>query len=307
MRCVVTLIWLLALATPTTAEESPIPRLGDHTFVPVMAITEPFLTTHIQTSVSLATTVNSTTPIYSLIDSTVVGTTDNEQFLTSVGFEYQHAVKEWLAVGVSIGAAGRLGTETNTLLSDGITGALGYNFSWKLRLHRSRSVFVSGSVGMGNRNATFINLLDWAEGLLVGTNVPLVRTRNSLRGGGGVHAGWGLNRRFGLLGSAYVDYGESFDGRGENSWFTDVRLAMSYDAAQDIKAPLGLAITGGHYENHESADADRGVWFWSTRIAVQSRSDFSIGLDLEHSYYDSKNQDHDLQISQITIDMRYFY
>lgn len=307
MRRFAGLCALLLLAGAARAQESPIPRLGNHLFVPATTIPEPFLTTHVQTLVSLGRSVRTTIRAIDLPDTMASATTRNEQFLTAIGFTYQQAAKEWLAVGFSLSAGGRMGTGINTLLVDGITGFVGYDLSWKLRIYRSRSLLLSGSIGLGNNDATFINLLDWAGGLLEGEDASLVRSRNSLFGLGGLHASWGLGRRFGLLGSVAVDYGESFDGRGGNSWHADERLALSYDLMPDLRVPLGLLIAGGHYENQEDADIDQGVWFWSARIASQSRANFSIGLDLMTSYYDSRSQDVSQQFSQINISMRYFY
>ena len=55
----------VALALPASAEEGGIPRLGGHEFVPVVAITEPFLTTYVQTEISLGQTMDSTVALIS--------------------------------------------------------------------------------------------------------------------------------------------------------------------------------------------------------------------------------------------------
>jgi hypothetical protein len=304
-------LWLMAIAiaAPTAgeAEESGFPKLGDHIFVPVLALTEPFLVTYVQTNVGLGSTVNSSIPLLSPIDSTVIGTVESDQILTGLGFEYQQRVRDWLAVRLALDVAGRLGSDTNTLLSDGVTGALSYDFNWMMRIYRAKSVLVSGSIGLASRNATFVNLLDWAEDLVAGKDAKLVRPRTSLIGTGGVHAAWGVNHRFGLLGTLTASYGESFDGSGDNAWYSDVRAALSYDISQDLDVPLGLALTGGRSENDLNADTDSGTWFWSARLAVQGRSDFTIGLDLGTYYFDSATQSASTQFRMIVIDMRYYF
>jgi hypothetical protein len=60
-----------------------------------------------------------------------------------------------------------------------------------------------------------------------GVDASVVRPNESLRGSGGVHAVWGINRRFGLLGSFAMSYGESLDGRSRNGWYTDIRASLS--------------------------------------------------------------------------------
>lgn len=188
-----------------------------------------------------------------------------------------------------------------------MTGLLGYELGWMMRLYRSGPVLVSGSVSLGTRNASFINLLDWASALTAGDDAELVQPRTSLVGTGGVHAAWGIDRRFGLLGALTASYGESLDGQGTNSWYSDVRAAVSYDVSQDVKIPLGLAVTGGRSENDVNADTDSGTWFWTVRLALQGRSDHTIGLQLSSSYFDTSGQSESLQVFQTAIDMRYYY
>ena len=139
-----------------------------------------------------------------------------------------------------------------------------------------------------------------------GEDADLVRPRTSLSGSGGVHAAWGINRRFGVLGAVQASYGESFDGSGDNAWYSDVRFALSYDAAQDLNTPLGLALTAGRNENDVNADTDAGTWFWNLRLAGM-RQDFTIGVALQNSYFESADQDDRVQFLNIKFDMRYFY
>ena len=306
MRTVIVLLSLLTLALPALAEEAPIPRLGEHRFVPVLDLEEPFITTHIQTTVSIGKAIGAEVPVFDVTDSTIIGTADADLFIAGLGFRYQHAAKDWLAVKIAMGTLARVSTSTPSLLADGITAAVSYDLGWLMRVYHSRTVLVSGSLGLGNRSATFVNLLDWAYGIANGTTVPLVRSRSSMRGRGGMHAAWGLSRRFGLLGAFILDYGESFDGLGQNDWTTDARLALSYDVEQDLQVPLGVAATVGLYDVSERGDPTDGVWFWSVRLAVQSRADFTFGLDLKTSYV-ARVDDSDLQLTQMSIDMRYYF
>ena len=300
-------LFAVMLAAPAAAEESGIPRLDEHQFVPVMAITEPFMTTYLQMSLGLGGTVNATQPLYSPIDSTLIGSVNSNQFLMGIRFKYQRGVKNWLVVRLRLNVIGRLGTDTSSLLNDGITGALGYEIGWMMRVYRSRSVLVSGSVSLSSANATFINVSDWFEARMAGGDADLVRPRTSLLGSGGVHAAWGINRRFGLLGSLNAGYGESFDGTGDNAWRSDVRFALSYDGAQDLNAPLGLAFAVGRTENNVNAESDTGTWFWNLRLAGIGRSDFTAGVALQGNYFDSSSQSDRVQALEIRLDMRYFY
>ena len=296
----------VSLALPAAAEESGVPHLDEHRFVPVPELIEPFMTTHVQMTVALGWTTNATQPLFSPVDSTQVGNVSSDQFITGLGVVYQQGVKDWMVVRLRLDIVGRLGTDTSSLLSSGVTGAVGYEIGWMLRVYRSQSVLVSGSVGLGSANATFVDISAWQEAQSAGEDAELVRPRTSLSGSGGLHAAWGINRRFGLLGAVEASYGESFDGSGDNAWYSDLRFALSYDAAQDLNTPLGLALTAGRTENDVNADTGAGTWFWNLRLAGM-REDFTIGVALQNSYFESADQDDRVQFLDIKFDMRYFY
>ena len=93
-----------------------------------------------------------------------------------------------------------------------------YDIGWMMRIARTESTLLSGSISLGRRSATYVDPLGWAYAIIQGEETPLVASRASLRGAGGLHGAWGLSRRFGLLGAARASYGESFDREGANGW-----------------------------------------------------------------------------------------
>ena len=99
--------------------------------------------------------------------------------------------------------------------------------------------------------------------------------------------------------------GESIEDEEANEWLGDLRFAVSYNLEQDLKVPLGLAATVG-YSSVQVRDTT-GIWFWRTRIAVQSREDFSIGIDFGTSYYESLQRNANTQFSELSIDTRYYF
>ena len=102
-------ILLIVVATPAAAEDTAMPRLGAHQFVPAPSIEEPFIVTQVETAVSLGQAISTSRPGLTLPDSTVIGGLTSEQFFIGLRFGYQHAMKEWLAVQVGLAASGRLG------------------------------------------------------------------------------------------------------------------------------------------------------------------------------------------------------
>lgn len=300
---------LLALMAGTSLADG-LPTLGEHEFVPATNIREPFIKTYLQSTVTLGKAMNMSVPVFDLSDSTIIGTAQSNLLVAGLGFSYQHAPKEWLAVDIGMFTVGRVGTSTSTLLAEGVTGAFGFNMGWMVRMYESETFLLSGSVGLSTRKATYINLLDWAEGLVAGEtgpDNPLVRSVSSLRGSGGLHFGWGLSRRFGMLGALKLALGESMTGLGENKWSSDLRLGMSYNSIHDLNLPIGVSVVGGYLDDDERGFKEgNNVWFWSTRLGYQGRQDFSVGLDLKTSYIKGTGPT-TLQVTMLGIDLRYYF
>ena len=306
MRAVVCILALL-VASAAIAGPSGLPSLGEHVFVPASGIVDPFLVTHVQTAVSMGRAVNASVPIIDLEGETVLGTAKADILVAGIGFAYRHRVKDWLAVDVGLYTFGRVGTSAHTLLAEGLTGGLGYDIGWLMRIHESRTVLVTGAVNMGNRAGTFVNLVDWATGIIEGTEVPLVRGRTSLGGSVSALAAWGISRRFGLMGDVTMHYRESFDGKGTNDWDSDLRAALSYDARTDLQIPIGLALAGGRYEDDNSTGEKASIWTWSLRLGLQGRDDFTIGLTFSQTYSKLGYNGSDMTLNQLAIDMRYYF
>ena len=176
------LLMLLALASPVLAQDEAMPALDDHVFVPATQIEDPFLNGYVQTVVALGQAANSNVPSITLPDSTVIVGSRVEQLFFGLGFTYQHRMKDWLAVIAQVDAAGRLGSNTRTLIAEGLTGTVGYQLGWKIRAIETRSFLMSGSVRLSNNSSMLVNLLQWAEGIVEGTDSELVVSQGSLRG-----------------------------------------------------------------------------------------------------------------------------
>jgi hypothetical protein len=72
---------------------------------------------------------------------------------------------------------------------------------------------------------------------------------------------------------------------------------------------LGLALTGGRFENDVSGDGDAATWFWNLRLALQGRSDFTIGLEIGAAWVEPAGREGEdqVQVMEASINLRYYY
>jgi hypothetical protein len=305
---------LVTVASGARGEDlsSKLPHLGEHTFVPTGMVAEPFITTHMRNSTGFGQAKGIQVPSVVVNDSLQLGTLKADLVFLGLGFAYQHAVKDWLAVGATVSGAGRLGSDQESLISQGVTGYLRYDLQWLMRIRETKRTVLSADLRMENQTGTFVNLLEWAqriidEGELSPSN-SLVQTRSSLRGAGGVRFAWGIRRALGLLSSFNLGYGETLDLEGSNKWTFDAALGLSLDFSHHTRFPVGLVVSGRLNNIAEGGkDLESAFRAWAVELAYTGRPDFTVGLKVGNESTRIETFDQTVHLTEIRITLRYFF
>ncbi len=288
-----------------------LPQLGPHTFVPSDYVPGPFIQTYIRNALGYAQSVELSSPPVVIAGQTVGGLKGDLLFAV-LEFEYQHAVKKWLAVNVQVQALSRLGTETQSLLFQGITAAAGYKLGWLFRLWRNDRMLLSGTINVMDNSFTTINLAQYIENIIaVGGLDPdnkLVNATPSVRGGGGLRWAYGVSQLVGLTFSVEGSYGESMTLRAGNQWYLDLGGAASLDLYAKHGIPLGFVIGFRQASVAElGGDLDDTAHNGVLRISYTGRKDFSLGLE---SYFQSakpSNLEKPVRSMGTVMTMRYYF
>lgn len=288
-----------------------LPHLGEHVFVPSDYVPGPFIQTYIRNALGYAQSVELTAPPIVIAGKTVGGLKGDLLFAV-LEFEYQHAVKDWLAVDVQVQGLSRLGTETQSLLFQGVTAAVGYKLGWLFRLWRNERMLLSGKLDVMNNSFTTINLAQYIENIIAAGGLSpenkLVNATPSVRGGGGLRWAYGVSQLVGLTFAIEGSYGESMTLRAGNQWYLDLGGAASLNLYEKHGIPLGFVIgfrqasvaeLGGDLDDK----ARNGVF----RLSYTGRKDFSLGLE---SYFQSvrpNNLEKPVRSMGTVMTMRYYF
>ena len=95
------------------------PVLGQHRFSPISTLKHPFITTFVRSTLGMGQAKDVDLGTVVVGNDTLVSFQGDLLFL-QLQFEYQHAVKEWIAARVEIDVLGRLGTDLESLVADGV-------------------------------------------------------------------------------------------------------------------------------------------------------------------------------------------
>ena len=281
-------VGLAALATGSTAGAQEgttlqlganAPVLGPHRFSPISTLKHPFMKTFVRSTLGggQANDVNLGTVVVG--NDTLVDLEGDLLFL-QLQFEYQHAVKDWIAARVEVDVGGRLGTDVGSLVADGIRTSVGYELGWLLRLFNSDRVLLAGDLFLTNQSFTVIDLQRFVDDILAGDPASLVRSSPSVRGGGGVRFGWGVSRLFGLTAVSEVAYGESPLAGQANQWTFGTGVTGDFDLNAVTPVPFGISL-GARIDRYPRIgdNTDDALISTALTIAYNGHRDFLIGIE----------------------------
>jgi hypothetical protein len=295
-------------ASPQVAEKMP--HLGAHTFVPNTHARDPFIKTFVRNTISAGKAINVTIPLAVIDSNTVVGLS-GDIIVFALEFEYQQAIKSWLAARGRLEIFGRVGTGVQSLLSQGITASTSFELGWLIKLHRSERTMLSASLDLSNSSNTLINVQNFIEDIIdpiPGQPASLTHNVPAVWGGGGLRFAWGISSLFGGTIDGRLGYGESIARDEGSDWRYDIGLALDADLRVKTSVPIGLVL--GYSMRSLSAD---GINTADTmheallRIAYNGRDDFLISLDISWGIVPTLGVDDSVDFISSGINLRYYF
>ena len=294
----------------STSDYTVIPVLGEHKFMPNSIVKDPFIKTYIRNSVGIGQALNLDIPIVEIGDNQVLGLRGDLMF-ASLDFEYQHSVKDWLAVWGKFNILARIGNDTQAILSQGITAVTGFEFGWLFKLMRKDNTMLSLSLSLENGSATIINLLDFINRIIeddYSFNNSLVNKVQSVRGGSGLRFAWSVSKLLGFYTTGELLYGQSTEVRGESRFFYNIGGVLDFDLNAVSDLPFGILVGYSQTNLQSSGDkttGDLSIFFF--RIGYNKTSDFSIGIESSFNKIPVQSIDQTINAGLTKIMLRYYF
>lgn len=235
---------LLALFAPVVARAQEVlrPSLNGHSFLSTDLLPEVFVRTSVRTSLGYAEAAEIDYPPPVVLGDTLQALNGSLAYVL-VGIDYQNALRDWMAVSIGGDIVSRIGTQTTSLVYEGVTFSQGYGFDWLVRLRQTPKTMLSGSIGVVNHNVTLVDVKQFAEDVGQGVpnarvvdHVPTVRSRMSLR------FAWAANRTLGVTILGQGSYGESPRRRNDTDGGYDLGASVDFDGQAAWNVPVGAAL-----------------------------------------------------------------
>jgi len=282
-------------------------NLNGHLFIPSSNLEAPFITTDLGNQVGAGTASNVTTVIPDL-DGEDLLLTGNVTFL-GLGFRYQQAIASWVAARVSVSGLGRLGTDTESLLSTGISATASFNLGAQARIWRNKHFFLSGSLDYESDGITQVNVLNWVKQVVDSgdlTDSLLVSSGSTASFVGGFNLAYSPAAWLGLTGLFKFGLGEGF-GDLDAQFVYRSGLLADVDFKEFGFIPIGVSLFAKRARfAQRSADFNESIETFGGGLFYTGEEDFSIGLEYTFSTVPT-DIGPEVDLSQISINMRYYF
>jgi hypothetical protein len=282
--------------------------LGGHYFTPSNSIKLPFILTHVKTSLGIGGINDLRYPLINLGEKEFLYL-QGDIYTALLSIEYQHAVKDWLAVYLRSGLIGRLGSDFGTLIKQGVNYATSFDIGWMVRVYRNDNYSLSTNFGVSNGNYSFISLQNFVQDVINEVpNSSIIMTNNSLYGLFGLKAAHGFNQFIGINIVADLGYGEAIPRELENTWFTILGVNADLNFTDLINTPLSVSL-GYLYSSYPKTNDD--IIFNNNVILTQlnyiGRSNFILSLDISFSRELVGNDENTIWLNSTMFSMRYLF
>jgi hypothetical protein len=283
MKNKVVFILLLVLPVQTLFGQNLLPELNDHVFVPIPGtkLTEPVTSVDLQVGFDESDEIE--IPIIELDSGNVVGL-QGDLIFVNVAVNTSIRVKEWISFRFAYGLSTRIGTDVQSLLSQGFTKLDRFEANWQIRLLQRQKFMLSTIVGFNRFEVEFLDVVGYVDDLLNGIEgTSLNNKEKALTGEVGLLASYAPTNWLGFYSEFTFESGESLrDGTFKGYWGVDLVGDINFNRVFNV--PVGLAFRFSTNNLPEFVISERRrVEGFGYRIAYTGSDEFSIGISFSQS------------------------
>jgi hypothetical protein len=285
------------------------PQLNGHEFVTNSLAEGPFLNTSIRLSSGAGISSNYSLPLE--INGREVTGLFGQVTYGIFNVRYSQKIKEWLGFAVSANMKGRLGSQTVSILTEGINLGTSFDFGWIVRVFESKKFMLSSTLAVSNQSITVFNLYDYIQKIVqngeITSDNKMVKSTNITAGGLGLNTAFAFSRTFGCIGKLSFGYGETLT--GANRGYFDAGISFDANLEPKVKIPVGFAL-GYDWNNFSQADVSitnpQNVIF---KVSYTGRKDFDLGVEMNAQFltYTRLKQEINLKVLFIKANIAYFF
>jgi len=302
-----TLLMLVFLMGTIMAAE-PGRVLNGHEFAPSELVPSPFAISYFSTRTGGGVAFDLKTPFVDL-EGESVGTLEGDVAFMNLGFMYQQRFSSWFAASFGFGGLARIGVDEQSILAQGVTGAMVYRVGGLARFLQTDKVILSGGLDIANTDLVGMDLIGFAqrvidEGLDAEDN-SVVASGKALSAQASLRVGWAPKSWLGVTG--YLEGGNGDTSGADTETLFGGGGSVGFDLKELGWFPLGFMMIGKTDAFAQGgADLASRTYSYGFSFSYTGWDDFSIGLEMSMNLLERRDADDDFEAFIGTFNLRYW-
>ncbi len=289
------------------------PSLAGHTFVPNSLVEGPFIATHFRSLVGAASAFG-----YSILSLPTHGDSvidlDGQMTWVLVEFAYRQKVASWLSLEGSMSGGARVGTNTASAISDGVSVITTFELGGLARLFETERVTASANLDARYSGATLLNVVGFVEEIIDSVesggpldSIGLSSKHGALQARGGFRLAYAPARLVGLTFLGELGVGDDYSEVEETAFDLTLGGTVDINLRSIGKAPLGILV-GYRFSTFtdKSETSDGQSHMGTVGVSYMGVEDFTVGLEFQWQTAPLADGDN-LNMTGLGIRSRYYF
>lgn len=301
------------LASSALAQQTGkrLPELGGHNFLVSAEVQDPFITTFFRNSTGGGIAFDIQSLVLGESGDTILNVSGDLGFL-NLGFEFQGALADWVALRVGFEGSARVGTSLESLLGNGVSAVYGYFLGASFRLWETQKIFLSATADLTGNTIYDVGLLRLVQDAIDVGDIPdsssVVESGTDKAVVGGARFAWAASRLVGVRANGAVGIADLFreDQESKFSFFGEAAVDLNFHNTSSV--PLGLL---GFFRianfNPGASDVLEKSVSGGIEVDYTGHEDFGLGLTLRWSNFETVTTRQNINTFGADINLRYFF
>ena len=320
-------------ARPTGSATSH--TVGPHLFIPSSGFPDPFIASHARSLIGAGFAGGLEVPIFNGNDS-IVRILEGDMSFLQIDVEYQQRLSDWLALRVGVTGLARSGTETSTLLSEGLAAVYGMGLGATARIWGNDKFLLSGALDTRSNQLFGMTPLEYVQGVVQAVQdalqsvadsgitidsavvdsvldaldldqYTLFESEHASATTGGLRLAFAPTPWLGIVGLAQSGVTGIFNGASDKG-LVDLGVAASVDLLPLWRVPIGANVSlRWQNASDRGSEVARNATAVGVGIAYTGRGDFSVALEAAFASFDQRQTADRGLAKRFGLAMRYYF
>lgn len=287
-----------------------LPILNNFRFIPSEIIPDPFITSFIKINVGTGLALDLTSYLKKF-DGTIRDTVSGDLTYIQAGLQFQYAVNDWLAFNLGGGGFGRLGTNTYTILTQGVSYATVIALGGKAKLWQNDKMYLSTSLDFKYQSIFLYSIYDFVKEAVenggIDSTSSLLTEDNVSSTYLSVDYAYAPADWCGVLAVAGFGLGQAFQTKTKGNIIIGTAFSVDFDNVDAIEFPIGILASVKYNSFGDGGSNASNIFTYGFKIAYTGHKDFDIGIENTYQNLSYKASDEKIKTILTSFTLRYYF